>query len=124
MINFGHQNLRVSNLEKSIHFYEKHLDMKLRKRILDEDGPMAWLDYGQGGFFLELTQSAVVRGNNHIAFVTDERDAYYVRHNAAHLVDYEIPELSIYFMRDPDGNSIEIMPLTAVAALENESGSC
>ena len=121
MINFGHQNLRVSDLEKSIHFYETQLDMKLRKRIPKEKfGPMAWLDYGDGGFFLELAQSAVVRGNNHIAFVTDQRDALYRRHNAARLVDYEIPELGIYFMHDPDGNSIEIMPLTAMDALSCE----
>ena len=123
MINFGHQNLRVSNLEESIHFYEKHLDMKLRKRMLDEDGPMAWLGY-ESAFFLELTESDVVRGNNHIAFVTDARDAFFARHRAAGLIDFEIPELGIYFMHDPDGNSIEIMPLTALAALGGETGAC
>ena len=120
MIDFGHENLRVSNLDASIRFYEEHLNMTLRKRLQGGDGPMAWLGYGDGAFFLELTESAVVRGNNHIAFVTDERDAFFTRHHAAGLVDFEIPELGIYFMHDPDGNSIEIMPTTAMAALGSQ----
>lgn len=124
MIDFGHENLRVSDLEASIRFYEEHFNMTLRKRLRGGDGPMAWLGYGDGAFFLELTESAVVRGNNHIAFVTDERDAFFDRHHAAGLIDFEIPELGIYFMHDPDGNSIEIMPLTALAALGGEAGAC
>ena len=123
MIQFSHENLRVSNLEASIHFYEEQFGMTLRHRLRAGDGPMAWLGFG-GDFFLELTESAVVRGNNHIAFVTDERDALYKRNNAARLVDWEIPELGIYFMHDPDGNSIEVMPLAAVAALEGKGSVC
>jgi catechol 2,3-dioxygenase-like lactoylglutathione lyase family enzyme len=118
MITFGHENLRVSNLENSIRFYEENFDMTVRKRLTGGDGAMAWLDYGTGGFFLELTEAAVARGNDHIAFVTDERERFFARHSAAGLVDTEIPELGIYFMHDLDGNSIEVMPTAALAALQ------
>lgn len=123
MICFGHENLRVSDLEASIRFYETQLGMTVRKRLPnDEDGPMAWLSYGTEPFFLELTQAAVVRGADHIAFVTDEMEKYHAMHCAAGLIDRELSDLDIYFMHDPDGNSIEIMSVSAMAALNGQDG--
>ena len=119
MICFGHENLKVSNLDDSIRFYEENFGMTVRKRLEAGDGKrMAWMALDNtSGFFLELTEDTVVLGNNHIAFVTDERDVYYSKHCSAGLIDTEIKDLGIYFMHDLDGNSIEVMPLSAVVIL-------
>ncbi len=121
MISFCHENLRVSDLEASIRFYETQLGLTLRKRLDDEDGPMAWMGYGEEPFFLELTQAGVVRGADHIAFVTDEAEKYHAMHAAAGIIDREIPELGIWFFHDPDGNSIEVMPAAAVEKLQAQN---
>ena len=121
MIGFCHENLRVSDLEASIRFYETQLGLTVCKRIPDdEDGPMVWLRYGTEPFFLELTQAEVVRGADHIAFVTDELEKYHGMHRAAGVIDREIPELDIYFMHDPDGNSIEIMSTRSMEILNGQ----
>ena len=119
MIQFGHQNLRVSDLEQSIHFYEQRFGMKLLKRLqLKGKEKMAWLGYGGvHDFFLELSEGSVVRGTQHIAFVTDEQDLFRQKHQD--IIDTEIRDLGIYFVHDPDGNSIEVMPVSAVDALAN-----
>lgn len=118
MIGFCHENLRVSDLERSIRFYETQLGLTLRQRLDDEDGPMAWMGYGAEYFFLELTQAEVVRGADHIAFVTDEAEKYHAMHDAAGIIDREIPALGIWFLHDPDGNSVEVMPASAMEALK------
>lgn len=119
MIQFGHQNLYVSDLEQSIHFYEQRFGMKVIKRLqLEGKEKMAWLGYGGAhNFFLELSEGHVVRGTQHIAFVTDERDLFRQKHQD--IIDTEIRDLGIYFVHDPDGNSIEVMPVSAVDALAN-----
>ena len=123
MIRFGHVNLRVRDLEASIHFYEEQLNLHFMQRVGDGDGPMAWLGDGiSDDFFLELTQAQVGCGKGHIAFVTDERAKYYPRHKGAGIVDYEIPALGIYFIHDPDGNSIEMMPKESLEALGGKKG--
>ena len=76
-------------------------------RRLEADGcKLAWLrDAATPGFFLELSEGNVVRGNNHIAFITDERDKWYLQHQRERLIDREIRELGIYFMHDMDGKT-------------------
>lgn len=124
MMQFSHVNLRVSQLERAVAFYEKQFGLKLCRRLEADGCKMAWLrDAATPGFFLELSEGNVVRGNNHIAFITDERDKWYLQHQRERLIDREIRELGIYFMRDMDGNSIEVMPQTAVAALGGEGAA-
>ena len=124
MMQFSHANLRVSNLERAVAFYEKQFGLKLCRRLTADGCKMAWLrDETTPGFFLELSEGNVVRGNNHFAFVTDERDKWYLQHQSARLIDREMREFGIYFMHDPDGNSIEVMPETAVAALGGEGAA-
>lgn len=122
MICFGHENLRVSDLEAAIRFYEENFDLTVRKRLRSGDGSaMAWLGCKHiPDFFLELTEGTVVLGNNHIAFVTDNREDWYPKHQHTGLIDREIEALGIYFMHDLDGNSIEVMPKQALAALAEQ----
>ena len=43
MLRFGHENLRVSDLEASIRFYEEMFGLSLIKHLQANAGPMAWL---------------------------------------------------------------------------------
>ena len=83
MMQFSHVNLRVSQLERAVAFYEKQFGLKLCRRLEADGCKMAWLrDAATPGFFLELSEGNVVRGNNHIAFITDERDKCYLSTSA------------------------------------------
>ena len=46
----------------------------------------------------------------HLAFRTDRYDALYARHKAMGCVCLENPAMGVYFIEDPDGYWIEIVP--------------
>ena len=46
----------------------------------------------------------------HLAFVTDRYDELYRRHKEMGCVCFENPAMGIYFIEDPDGYWIEIVP--------------
>ena len=46
----------------------------------------------------------------HLAFVTDQYQAFYEKHQAMGCVCFENPAMGIYFISDPDGYWIEIVP--------------
>ena len=46
----------------------------------------------------------------HLAFVTDEYEAFHARHQELGCICFENPEMGIYFIHDPDGYWIEIVP--------------
>lgn len=115
MITFGHENLHVSDLEAAIRFYEDKFRLTVCNRIDGSVGKMAWLTYAGTDFFLELTEGEVVKSNDHICFVTDD-PAFHALHAEAGLIDEELGQTGIYFMHDPDGNSIEVMPALALKA--------
>ena len=121
MLRFGHENLCVSNLEASIRFYEEMFGLSLIKRLQAGAGLMAWLGDGSTrDFFLELTEGAAAPGSSHIAFVTECRELWYAKHSAAGLIDEEIAGLGIYFLHDPDGNRVEVMPAGALNVLAGQ----
>ena len=47
----------------------------------------------------------------HLAFVTDEYDALYKKHKEMGIVCFENPAMGIYFIHDPDGYWIEMIPV-------------
>ena len=121
MIRFGHENLKVTDMDAAVRFYEEQLGLSVLKTMKNGQGKvMTWLGYdGDCTFFLELTEDTVVLGNNHIAFVTDTQAQLLEQHRALGIVDVEIPELGIHFIHDGDGNSVEIMSEDAVAKLRS-----
>ena len=46
----------------------------------------------------------------HLAFVTDRFDALLARHRAMGCVCFENPDMGVYFIEDPDGYWIELVP--------------
>lgn len=117
---FAHYNYNVINLEKSLRFYEEALGLKEARRKEAGDGSfiLSYLTDGQTGFQLELTwlrdweADHYNLGDNeiHLAFTTDDMDVAHKKHQEMNCICYENPDMGIYFIEDPDGYWIEIIP--------------
>ena len=118
---FDHFNINVTDLERSLAFYDRALGLKEISRKQADDGSfiLAYLGDGETGFRLELTWLRD-RGAKpydlgecefHLAFVTDQYDALHARHKEMGCVCFENPAMGIYFISDPDGYWIEIVPV-------------
>ena len=117
---FAHNNLNVRNLKESIAFYEQALGLRETKRIEATDGSFLIVVLGDGRSVhkLELTwlrdrKEKYNLGDNefHLAFETDDMDTALQRHREMGCVCFENPEMGIYFITDPDGYWIEIIPV-------------
>ena len=122
MIRFDHFNFNVFDLEKSLDFYKKALDLTMGREINAPDGSfkIVFLQNEENDFKLELTwlrdrETPYNLGDleYHLAFVTDEYEAFHVRHQELGCICFENPEMGIYFIHDPDGYWIEIVPVRA-----------
>lgn len=117
---FAHYNYNVIDLEKSLAFYEEALGLKEKRRKEAADGSfiLVYLGDGRTGFELELTwlrdwdKDAYNLGDNeiHLAMQADDMEAAHKKHQAMGCICYENPAMGIYFIHDPDGYWIEIVP--------------
>lgn len=117
---FAHYNYNVINLETSIRFYQEALGLTEARRKEASDGSfiLSYLTDGATGFQLELTwlrdweSDRYNLGDNeiHLAFTTDDMDAAHKKHEEMGCICYENPGMGIYFIEDPDGYWIEIIP--------------
>lgn len=120
MIEFNHFNFNVLNLEKSIAFYKEAIGLSVVREKDSSDGifKIVYLGDGRTGFTLELTwmrdrKEPYNLGDEefHLAFKTDEYDAFHKKHEEMGCICYENPSMGIYFINDPDGYWIEIVPV-------------
>ena len=116
---FAHNNLNVYDLEKSLDFYEKALDLKVVRTFEPEDKSfkLVYLSDGSTPHQLELTwlrdmDRPYNLGDNefHLAFVVDDFAAAYKKHKEMGCICFENPSMGIYFISDPDGYWLEIVP--------------
>ena len=116
---FAHNNINVLNLEKSIAFYEEALGLTKCREITPEDGAfrIVFLTEGDSPHLLELTwlrdwDRPYNLGDNelHLAFTVDDYDAAYAKHKEMGCICYENHEMGIYFISDPDGYWVEVIP--------------
>lgn len=117
---FAHYNYNVIDLEKSIAFYKEALGLQEVRRMEAEDGSfiLVYLGDGETGFQLELTwlrdweKEKYDLGDNeiHLAFTVDDMDAAHQKHQEMDCICYENPGMGIYFISDPDGYWLEIVP--------------
>ncbi len=119
MFEFNHFNFNVLNLDRSLKFYKEALGLEVVKEKKAEDGSfiLKYLGDGRTGFTLELTWlrdrgEAYNLGEleYHLAFVTDDFEAAKAKHEKLGVICYENPKMGIYFIQDPDGYWIEIVP--------------
>ena len=115
---FDHFNINVLSLEQSIDFYKKALGLVPCGEINGPEGAFK-IVYLKSDFKLELTWLADRKepydlGDNefHICLRTagnyEEMRAY---HKELGCVCYENDDMGLYFINDPDGYWIEILPL-------------
>lgn len=116
---YVHTNLNVRDLAASIRFYEEALGLKVEQRKPSSDGSfeLAFLADGRSGCQIELTwlkdhPQAYDLGENehHICFRTDDFDAAHSKHAAMGCICYENTAMGLYFISDPDGYWVEIVP--------------
>lgn len=119
MIRFAHFNFNVLDLERSMAFYKEALGLEPVREIVPEDGSfkIVYLGDGKSEFVLELTwlrdrTESYNLGDEefHLAFETDDYDGVHARHEAMGAICFENPEMGIYFIKDPDGYWVEILP--------------
>lgn len=117
---FAHNNINVLDLEKSITFYKKALNLKEVRRKEAEDGSfiLVYLGDQRSKHQLELTwlrdrTEPYNLGENefHIAFEVEVMEEAYKLHKEMGCICYENPEMGIYFINDPDNYWLEIVPV-------------
>ncbi len=117
MLRFAHFNFNVLDLKRSLAFYEQALDLKPLHTMQLPHADLVYVGNDQSGFELELTQLHdrtepydLGEGEFHLAFVTDQYEAYHRRHQEMGCICMENEAVGIYFIEDPDGYWIEIVP--------------
>lgn len=116
---FAHNNLNVLNLDKSLAFYQEALGLEVvrEKEAADGSFRLVFLGDNTTAHMLELTwlrdrTEPYNLGDNeiHLAFIVDDMEAAHAHHAQMGCICYENPGMGIYFISDPDGYWIEIIP--------------
>lgn len=116
---FAHNNLNVLDLNRSLAFYSDALGLNEVRRKEASDGSfiIVFLSDGTTPHQLELTwlrdrSDAYNLGDNefHLAFRIDDYDAAHQKHADMGCICFENPSMGIYFIADPDGYWLEIIP--------------
>ena len=117
---FDHFNFNITDLERSISFYNKALGFVESHRINSNDGSfiIVYLKDNQSDFLLELTwmrdhPQAYDLGECefHLCVrVPGDYDAVRAFHKEMGVVCYENHDMGLYFIEDPDGYWTEILP--------------
>lgn len=114
-----HENYNVLDLQRSLEFYEKALGLKELRRKEAGDGSFIIVYVGNEttDFELELTwlkdrTEAYNLGDEefHLAFEAEDFEAAYRLHKEMNCICFENKEMGIYFIQDPDGYWLEIVP--------------
>lgn len=114
-----HSNYNVFDLDKSIAFYQQALNLHEASRKIASDGSfiLVYMKGETATHEIELTwlrnrTTPYNLGDNetHIAFCVDDFDKAYQHHQQMGCIVYENTQMGLYFISDPDGYWIEIMP--------------
>lgn len=120
MLSFNHFNFNVLDLDRSLAFYKQALGLTpvREKEAEDKSFKLIYLaDAANSPFQLELTWLRdrkepynLGECEFHLAFTADDFQATYEKHKAMGCICFENPAMGIYFISDPDGYWIEIVP--------------
>ncbi len=116
---FDHMNINVVDSAKSVAFYQEALGLKVVREKKADDGSfvLTFLTDDAGLFKLELTclrdhgdKYELGENETHLCFVADDYEAAHEKHKELACVCFENTAMGIYFIEDPDGYWIEIVP--------------
>jgi lactoylglutathione lyase len=114
-----HTNINVLDLDRSLAFYKKALGMEPVKRhkASDDSFELAFISDSTSTHQIELTwlrdkDTPYELGDNetHIAFIVDDFEAAHKLHSEIGCICYENKAMGLYFIEDPDGYWLEIIP--------------
>ena len=112
-----HENYNVADLQKSLDFYEKALGLHEVRRVNGDGFIIVYIGNAETPFVLELTwledhPHAYDLGECefHLAFEVEDFEGAHKLHEELGCICYENPAMGIYFIADPDGYWLEIMP--------------
>ena len=118
---FDHFNINVTDLNRSIEFYNRALGLTESHRKQASDGAfeLVYLTDRNSGFLLELTwlrdhSEAYELGENesHLCFrVEGDYDKIKEYHREMGCICFENKSMGLYFIHDPDDYWIEILPV-------------
>ena len=115
-----HENYNVADLDRSLAFYKEALGLHEKRRRTAEDGSfiIAFVGNETSDFELELTwlrdhpqKYDIGEEEFHLAFRTDDFNGARSLHERMGCICFENPSMGLYFIRDPDGYWIEILPV-------------
>ncbi len=118
---FVHNNFNVMDLDKSLAFYKEALGLEevRRKEAADGSFIIVFLSDGESKHLLELTwlknweKDSYNLGDNefHLAFQVDDFEGAKEKHRKMNCICFENKQMGIYFITDPDGYWLEIVPI-------------
>lgn len=117
--NLYHTCISVLDLDKSKQFYEEAFGLKEVRRIEGEDGSFILVFMGSedNPYMIELTwmrdrKEPYDLGDNeiHVGFRVDDFDSAHKKHEEMGIICFENPAMGIYFVADPDGYWMEVVP--------------
>ncbi len=119
MFSFNHFNFNVFDLERSLKFYSDALGLYpvREKNAADGSFKIVFLGDGKSNFRLELTWLRdrtepydLGEQEYHLAFVAEDFSEAHELHRQMGCICFENPAMGVYFLEDPDGYWIEIIP--------------
>ena len=117
MFRFNHYNFNVFDLEKSLNFYKTALGLTSVRKVDEKDFTIVFLGDGQSDFLLELTylkdrteRYDIGEGEFHLALTVSDMVSARKLHEDMGIVCFVNEKMGIYFIEDPDGYWIEIVP--------------
>ena len=102
-----HENYNVSDLEKSLAFYDKALGLTEKRREIADDGSyiIVFVGNDNADFELELTwlrdhpqKYDIGEEEFHLAFHTDDYEGAHRHHEEMGCICFENPQMGIYFI--------------------------
>ena len=116
---FAHNSITVLDLERSIAFYREALGLREVSRRKSQDGQATLVSLSDGQSDVKLVLVAhedrlnpydLGENETHIAFTTEHFEEARELHQQMDCICYENPKKNLYFINDPDGYWLEILP--------------
>ncbi|MEE3361967.1 MAG: VOC family protein [Anaerovoracaceae bacterium] len=117
MLRFDHFNFNVADLDRSLAFYKDALGLLPVRETERDTYKLVYLSDGESEFTLELTYLFdrtepydLGECEFHLAFTADDIESMHKKHEEMGCVVFENEAVGVYFITDPDGYWIEIVP--------------
>ena len=114
-----HENYNVQDLQRSLDFYKEALGLQEKRRKTAADGSFIIVYVGneETDFELELTwlrdhpeKYDIGEEEFHLAFKVEDFDEAHALHEKMGCICFENHSMGIYFIQDPDGYWLEVIP--------------